>query len=139
MTRAKAFVIIAMGLVLFGLAVSPAAADAPITYTASESFTGIDPCTGGEMVFSISYEVTAHTHQNNYVAHWKRTGTTDTGYVMDHGVRTFQDNANISRNAFTDIWSHEDGSKFRVHGVFVFDFDSGDLMVLNFSEMCIGP
>ena len=139
MTRAKVLAIIAMGLVLVGLAASPVAADAPTTFDDWLTFTDLDPCTGLPQTIAIYVEGRLHTdHQNNFVAHVKRTGITDAGYVMDHGVESYQENENVARGSFTDIWRHDDGSKFKAQGVFVFNIGTGEVLVDNFNLTCIG-
>ncbi|MDX1615819.1 MAG: hypothetical protein R3300_16010 [Candidatus Promineifilaceae bacterium] len=139
MTRKKVLVIIALGLLLAGLGVLPVGADAPSRFTDSVTFTDTDPCMGIEQEITIYLEFMEHQgHSHNFVGHIKRTGTTDAGYVMDHGVENFVANGNVARGTFTDIWHHDNGSKFKAQGLFVYDVSAGELLVIMGGLECIG-
>jgi len=130
MTRKKLSVLMAMGLILLGLGALPAAADAPTRFFDSITFPDINPCTGLEQLVTINFDFSEHQgHPHNFVGHVKRTGTTDSGYVMDHGVETFVANENVVRGEQTDIWYHENGSMFIAQGVFVIDLGTGEILV----------
>lgn len=139
-TSARRIVAVAAttGACLLGLGAAPAAADAPIESSGSVTFIDINPCTATEMEVTINLDFAEHHHRNNFVGHVSRTGTTDDGYVMDHGVENFVDNGNVARGAFSDIWRHPDGSKFVAQGGFVFDIVNGEPRVERFSLRCIG-
>ncbi|MGI9605108.1 MAG: hypothetical protein ACR2P0_03120 [Acidimicrobiales bacterium] len=117
--------------------ISAAAADPPATFSDSVTFHDINPCSGDEHEITLNFEIREHQgHKNNFVVHLSRTGTTDDGYVMNHGVETITGNKNVFRAHFTDQWRHADGSKFRVKGVFVAKEDG--VVVDRFDITCIG-
>ena len=136
--KKKVLILLAVLLVAL-IAAIPAFADPPVKFTGSDTFPDINPCTELPDEITINFEFSEHqAHASNFIAHVKRTGTTDAGYVMDHGVENFQVNANVARGAFTDIWHHANGLKFKVQGVFAFNIGMGELLVDNFSLECIG-
>lgn len=117
--------------------ISTAAADQPTTATDSVTFPATNPCTGSDHMVTLNFEFRDHVgHENNFVGHSSRTGTTDDGYVMNNGVENFVANKNVVRGTFTDQWRHPDGSKFRVKGVYV--ERQGEVVVDKFSVSCIG-
>lgn len=128
----------AAGACLVGLGAVPAAADAPVHFSDSVTFTAVNPCTGQDHEVSIDFEIAEHQHRNNTVVHISRTGETSDGYVMNHGTESFVDNGNVARGAFTDNWRDSDGSKFKAQGVFVFDIANEQLRVDRLSFRCIG-
>ena len=138
--RRNVALLIATCLVFVGLGATAASADQPTEFSFPDTFTDINPCGGPDQEITINLEFTEHQqHNRNFVGHVKRTGTTDSGYVMDHGVESFQLNGNVVRGAFTDIWRNDDdGSMFKAQGVFVFNFGTGELLVDRFSLLCIG-
>jgi hypothetical protein len=129
--------ILSLGLITAGA--GQVAADAPFELTDSVTFPHVNPCTGAEIDVTINSEVREHRgHQNNFVAHISRTGTTSDGYVMDHAVESFQVNKNVARGSFNDIWRNEEGSMWRVSGKFV-DKRIGGLQVENITFECVQP
>lgn len=137
-------------LAVIGLAVSmsvavlaiPALADEPITFTDSVTFPDDNPCTPefdpDEHDITIDFVVSVHEHESNLVVNVKRSGSTDSGFTMINGVESFVANNNVERGAFTDQWRHPDGSKFVAQGQFVFNFNTGELLVESFSLRCLG-
>jgi hypothetical protein len=119
-------------------AAPPVLADKPVTFTDSVTFTDVNPCTGVDHEVTIDFVVAIHEHQNNFVVHLDRSGTTDSGFTMIAGTDSFVANANVEREAFTDQWRHPDGSKFVAQGEFVFNLNQGELLVNNFSLRCLG-
>jgi len=126
-----------LAIVLLAFA-TPAGADRPVEFTDSTTFTDTNPCSGLEFEVTINFEIRLHVHGDNFVVHVKETGTTDDGYVMDHGVLTQVFNGNIFRQTFTDNWHRADGSKFKAQGNFVDNLNTGEVQVDNFSLRCIG-
>lgn len=131
-------VLAATGLGLASLGAAPAAADAPVEFSDSVTFTDVNPCSGLPMKVTINNELREHQHPNNFVGHISKTGTTSDGYVMDNGVENFVANRNVVRGAFTDNWRHPDGSKFKAQGMFVFDLTNEELRVDQFTLRCVG-
>lgn len=118
---------------------APVLADEPGTFTVSITFPDINPCTESEHLVTLNLEVSIHEHANGkVVGHVARTGTTDSGFVMHHGVESFVNSGNVFRSAFADQWRNPNGLKFMVHGVFVVDLRSGDVQVDRSSLTCIG-
>jgi len=117
---------------------APAGADRPVEFTDSVTFPATNPCSGLDHEVTIDFEIRLHEHGNKVIVHLKRTGTTDDGYVMDHGVENQVFNGNIFRAAFTDNWRRADGSKFKAQGVFVDNLNTGEVKVDNFRLRCIG-
>ena len=121
------------------LSAAPALADVPFTFTEfGDPFGSVNPCTGLEHDVTINVEVAIHEHQNNFVVHVGRSGSTSDGYTMIAGTESFVANGNVERGAFVDQWRHPDGSKFRVNGSFLFNINQMELLVDNFSLTCIG-
>ena len=126
----------ALSIGAVGLIGSPASADQPIEFSYSFTFPSVNPCTNEPHEVTIEVDARLHLHQNNEVAHESRTGYTDDGYVMDHGVFSHGFNGNVHRDAFNDMWRNDDGSKFQARGVLVEREDG--IIVDNFSLRCIG-
>ena len=80
-----------------------------------------------------------HFHGDRVVVHGDRTGTTDDGYVMEHGVRSIVFNGHVSRRAFTDNWVHPNGSRFQADGSDVFNLNTGETKVERLRVRCIKP
>ena len=114
---------------------SPAAADRPAEFEDTFAFSAINPCTDTPMEVTIHSVVRWHEHGDRFVAHVARTGSTDDGYVMDHGVETALFNGNVFRQNLTDNFRNEDGSKFQARGVLV-DSDDG-VRVDRFTVRCL--
>ena len=128
-----------VALVLVMLVAAPALADPPSTFTDSPPpFVDVNPCTGLDHDITLNFEVSIHEHQNNFVVHVGRTGSTDDGYTMIGGTESFVANSGVERGTFVDQWRHPDGSKFMVHGSFVFNVNQLELQVDRFSLTCIG-
>jgi hypothetical protein len=126
--------------VLFtALVAMPAAADPPVESTDSVMFPDVNPCSGLIHQVTIDFEIRLHQHQNRVVVHIGRTGSTDSGYRMDHGVLNAQNNGNVAKQTFSDIWSRDDGSKFKAQGTFVLDLSNNAARVDRFSIRCIQP
>ena len=139
-TTRRTIALVAVTALLFvGLSAAPALADKPTEDSFSVTFPSVNPCTGLGHEVTLNLEFRDHLgHDGNFVGHLSRTGSTDDGYVMNHGVDNFVFNGNVIRAAFTDQWRHADGSKFKVHGVFVLDLSAGEVLVDRFSLTCIG-
>ncbi len=136
MSRRIAFVV-ASFLLFAGFVASPAAADRPVEFTDSVTFVDTNPCTGLDHEITLNSEVRLHQHDGRIVVHVKRTGNTDTGYVLEHGVLNLQDNGNVVSQAFSDKWTRADGSKFKAKGTFVLDLSTDTVRVDRFSLSCI--
>ena len=126
-------------LLAMGAAVTPAAADPPMEFTDSFTFTDVNPCSGLDHEVTIDSEIRLHQHQDRVVVHVRRTGSTDSGYVMEHGVLSFQDNGKVVTQSFSDNWKRADGSKFKAQGTFVLDLSTNTVQVDRFSLRCIKP
>ncbi len=117
LTAVAAIAAISVGTI--GLTGSSASADRPVEFGESITFTDVNPCTESPMEVTINFVVRLHEHGDRFVAHVSRTGSTDDGYVMDHGVETASSNGNVFRQAVADRFRNEDGSTFQIHGVLV--------------------
>ena len=124
---------------LLGLSAGTASADRPFEVSFSDTFTDVNPCTGDEQEITINLVASIHEHGDRQVVHVDRTGTTDDGYVMDHGVETFVFNGHVARGSFTDNWVDSNGSRFQAKGSFVDNLNKGELMVDRFRLRCIKP
>ena len=129
---------VTVALVFVMLASAPALADRPFTFTDSVTFVDVNPCTGLDDEITINVEVSIHEHRNNFVVYVGRTGSTASGYTMISGTESFVANNGVERGAFVDQWRHPDGSKFMVHGRFVFNVNQLEVLVDGFSLTCIG-
>ena len=128
----------AISIGIGGLIGGNVSADAPIEFSDSVTFSDINPCTIEPMEVTVNVDVSVHTgHKNNVVLHVSRTGTTSDGYVMAHGVETIQENKNVLRAVFNDIWRNDDGSSFQVRGVFV--AKQSGIVVDRFRLRCFQP
>jgi hypothetical protein len=126
----------ALGLGAVGLIASPVSADQPLEFSDSVTFTDFNPCTNEPHEITINVDVRLHLHGDNEIVHVSRTGSTDDGYVMKHGVETQVFNGKVLRSGFTDNWHSDDGSKFKAQGVFVAREDG--VLVDNFRLRCVG-
>ncbi len=126
----------ALSLGAVGLISSPVSADKPFEFSNSDTFSDINPCTGTPMEVTIESVGRVHIHGDNEIVHVSKTGTTDDGYVMKHGVQSFVFNGNVARGSFTDNWTNADGSKFKAQGVFVAKEDG--VVVDRFTLRCVG-
>jgi hypothetical protein len=117
----------------------PASANPPVVFPDSGvPFPDTNPCSGAGMLVTIDAIVRIHEHQNNFVVHVKKSGTTDDGFVMVNGTESFMANGNVERGAFTDMWRNDAGDRFRASGRFVFNINTGTLQVDTFSLTCLG-
>jgi hypothetical protein len=126
-------------LLLVGLVAAPAAADPPRWFTDSEvipDFT--NPCTGLEQTLNLTIEGYRHDshdkNQNNFIYKVVVTGfATDeetgveNGWVIERGREHFMWN-DIHRvvATFHHIWRNDEGSKYTVNGVWLFNADTGE-------------
>ncbi|MDH4168430.1 MAG: hypothetical protein OEW42_02470 [Acidimicrobiia bacterium] len=135
--RRALFVTTALGLLLAGSTASPVAADDPTAFTDSDTFIDTNPCSGLPDRITVHFAGQVHQHGDRFVAHISRTGTTDSGYVMDHGVQHRQNNGQVETVQFNDRWRHADGSIFVVRGLAVFDPDTWEPQVDRFTSRCL--
>jgi len=117
----------------------PAAADRPVESTDSVTFPDINPCSGQVHEVTINFDFRMHQHQDRVVVRIGRTGSTDSGHGMEHGVLNAQNNGNVVTQSFSDVWTRDDGSKFKAKGTFVLNLSSNDVRVDRFSLRCIRP
>ncbi len=102
-------------------------------------FPDFDPCTGDLMVLTIFIDTFVHLgHPNNLVDRGVRTGFTSTGYDLFAGNDIIVINSGVFVNPFKDMWRHDDGRMFRANGVFIFNFNTGEVQVDKFSLECVG-
>ena len=133
----RTFYAVVVGTMFITLtAAPPVLADKPVTFTDSVRFTDVNPCTGVDHELTIVSEVSIHEHQNNFVVHLDRSGTTDSGFTMIAGTYSFVANANVEREALTDQWRHP-GSKFVAQGQFVLNLNQGEVLVNHGSLRCL--
>jgi hypothetical protein len=120
----------------------PASADQPTPFSGSVTFSDDNPCTPifdlEEHEITINFEGVFHEHENSYVEIAKATGITDSGFVMNHSSSSFVENNNVASGAFKDLWRHPDGSKFIAQGHFIFNGNTGELLVDSFRLRCVG-
>lgn len=133
----KLLVAVLAGGLLMTISAAPALADDPFTYTESETFEDVNPCTGLVHEVTLQFDVNIHQHQNNFVGYAERSGTTSSGYTM-HGRDSFVANHSVERLAQTDVWRHPDGSMFIVQVHYTFDLSSGEVITGGGSFRCIG-
>ena len=134
----RTFYAVVVGTMFMTLtAAPPVLADKPVTFTDSVTFTDVNPCTGVDHELTIEFVVSIHEHQNNFVVHLDRSGTTDSGFTMIAGTDSFVANANVEREALTDQWRHPDGSKFVAQGQFVLNLNQGEVLVNHGSLRCL--
>lgn len=126
-------------LVTMGMTGSRAAADAPTEFSTSVTFPDINPCSGLTHEVTINAAIRLHEHGSRIVVHGQRTGSTDSGYVMERGVLNLQDNGQTVTQAFSDNWTRDDGSKFKAQGTFVLDLSTNEVRVDRFTLRCIRP
>jgi hypothetical protein len=120
--------------------VAPAMADKPAEIPfGPDVFLDVDPCTGVEHEITIFFDTFVHLgHPNNSVDRAIRTGWTDSGYELFAGNDIILENNNVFMSKFKDMWRHDDGRMFRARGVFVLNFNTGEVQVDNFSLTCVG-
>ncbi|MCZ6519596.1 MAG: hypothetical protein O6853_07355, partial [Actinobacteria bacterium] len=101
---------VTVALMLVMLLAAPALADRPFTFTDSDTFVDVNPCTGLDDEITINVEVTIHEHRNNFVVYVGRSGSTASGYTMIGGTESFVANSGVERGTFVDQWRNPDGS-----------------------------
>ncbi|WP_353814981.1 hypothetical protein [Agromyces sp. SYSU T00266] len=116
---------------------STALADEPVEIEGSITPTDVNPCTGELHMLTIEYSLRLHVHDGRTVQHFSRTGWTDSGYVLQQGVRTDQFNGEAEQRVVIDNWSNPDGSRIQLRYVFVFNANLGDLVFTDFTLRCI--
>ena len=80
----RTFYAVVVGTMFMTLtAAPPVLADKPVTFTDSVTFTDVNPCTGVDHELTIEFVVSIHEHQNNFVVHLDRSGTTDSRLHYD--------------------------------------------------------
>lgn len=114
-----------------------ASADPPSDIGFSVTFVDQNPCTGLPHEITINLAISFHDHDGRFVAHAHRTGTTTSGYVMDHGVSITQGNGNVMVNTLTDTWRRTDGSMFQAKNVQVIDTRTSEVRVDRFRLRCV--
>lgn len=123
---------------------APASADPPIVEEFSDTFKDVNPCTGEDHEITLNVVSSIHLHSNNFVLTSKRTGTTDDGFVMDHGVAVIVDSevvdgTGIFHLVFKDVWRNDStGEAFIVRAVFVFEASTDTVRVDRLSARCLG-
>jgi len=123
-----------------GLGAVPASADKPVQIIESFSFVDLNPCSGEDHVITINVDVSLHSHGEREVVNIRRTGTTDSGYVMNPGGREHVvNNGNFVNAWFNETWGNDAGSKIAVKGRFKLDLDTGETLVDKFQLTCAKP
>lgn len=133
--RRAAFVCMA-ALVVGASTAGPVSADEPTPFNDSETFVDVNPCSGQPDRITVNFAGHVHEHGDRFVAHIVRTGTTSSGFVMEHGVQHRQSNGRVETVTFHDRWHHPDGSAFTVRGLAVFDPYTFDARVDRFWAIC---
>jgi hypothetical protein len=113
-------------LLVVGLVAAPAAADKPTPISYPEEVTDTNPCTGEEFTAYLTFEGYEHHHKNNYVRTGTLTGSTTDGYFSDNGREKLVVGQRTATLTFHSTWSNDEGSKYKVNGVFVTHLDTGD-------------
>jgi hypothetical protein len=132
----KMLMAVLAGVLFTTIFAAPALADRPFTYTDSETFEDVNPCTGLDHEVTLEFFVNIHQHQNNFVGYAQRSGTTSSGYTM-HGRDSFVANHSVERFTSTDVWRDADGSMFIVQARFTFDLYSQEVITEGGSFRCI--
>jgi len=134
MRRIVTFVaVIAMTL---GMIAAPAAADGEFTFTDSETFEDVNPCSGETISITINFLVQVHEHPDDVFVRVRRTGTTSDGFIMAHGFETFSAVDGVAQGQFDDPWNNpETGDKFVAQGRFL-EVD-GDVVFDEFRLVCL--
>jgi hypothetical protein len=126
---------VAVGLVV---TITPASADAPTVLTNQVTFVDENPCTGLDHTITIFMTAFVHDdHNNNFVVHVERTGTTDSGYTMFNGQSQFVDNSHVVVQTFKDLWRSDDGSMFEAAALLVINLNQGEIQVQQGAIRCI--
>jgi hypothetical protein len=136
--KRKLVVMLAVALLLAVAVAAPAMADKPVTFSDSDTFTDVNPCTGLEHEITINLEGSIHEHQNNMVVKAQRSGSADDGSTMIAGTDTFVVNKGGERGTFFDQWRNPAGYKYMVHGNYLFNANKGEVLVLSVTLTCIG-
>ena len=135
----RSFLLLVLNALLLTMGAA-AMADRPTEISfGPDVFNDVDPCTGDLMELAIFFDTFVHLgHPNNFVDRGIRTGFTDSGYELFAGNDMILQNKNVFRIKFKDMWRHDDGRMFRANGVFVFNFNTGEVQVDNFALECVG-
>ncbi len=135
----RSFLLLVLNALLLTMG-APAMADRPTEISfGPDVFIDVDPCTGDSMEFAIFFDTFVHLgHPNNFVDRAIRTGFTDGGFELFAGNDMILENKNVFRAKFKDMWRHDDGRMFMARGVFVLNFNTGEVQVDNFALECVG-
>lgn len=104
---------------------APAAADPPTSYTAGDVFPDVNPCTGSAMIVTITFAGSFHEHGSRVVDHSRRTITTSDGFAGGGADSFVISGGNVLKGTYNDIMTNAAGDRFRAHGVFVLDLETG--------------
>lgn len=132
----RAVTLLAVVLTMVGVMAVPAAADGEFTFTDSVTFQDVDPCTGELTTITINVLVQVHEHPDDVFIRVRRTGYTDTGYVMAHGWQRISITDGVFQAQFEDPWNNPGtGEKFGAASRFL-EVD-GQVIVDDFVLICL--
>ena len=139
--RIRALVFLSAITALMAVLMPAAIADKPSAFPVGpQVFFDLDPCTGAIHELTVAGYGFVHTHNNNIVVKMKRTGITDSGYVLLAGNAMESFNGHVSRFAFKDVWKADDGRMMEVSYKAVFNENQFVMQLDKFVFRCIsGP
>lgn len=118
-----------------------ALADKPATFEGSVTFPDDNPCTDqfdpNEHLVTIEFVVSIHSHTNNTVTNLQLSGSTSSGFTMVEGTENHVTNMNVEKVSGVHQWIHPDGSVFQAKGLFVFNANTGEVLVEQFGLTCL--
>ena len=136
-SRRATALVAALVIALIGMWALPASADAPASSATSFTVPSVNPCTEAPHELTFTLEVSEHVHHNNIVAHVDRAGVSSDGYTMS-GVETAVVNQGVFRASYSDQWVDADGSRFRNGAHMTINFNTGEVVVNDFTLTCLG-
>ncbi len=126
----KRALVIALTLaILFLGLVAPAAADAPTDNPFEMVFEDVDPCTGEDLIVTMTGTWREHFHNGRFVAYMERTITTSPIEYTGRGTTILNHNGEVRVFAINDMLVSESGDRIRAHYVLVFDISGDSVLV----------
>jgi hypothetical protein len=115
-----------------------AGANAPTSFPWFEQFDYVDPCSGLDMVVTITGTAYLITKDGRQVFRIDRTISTSTGF-QGTGTSTDMYTGRIESLVSDDVLAIGSGQRFRVHFTFVADWGTNTIRVDKGGAVCLGP
>lgn len=116
----RTLTMLAVMIMTLGVVAAPALADGEFTFTDTDTFEDVNPCSGETITITIEFLVQIHEHPDDFSVRVRRTGSTSDGFIMAHGSETFSAVDGVEQGEFMDPWNNPaTGDKFVAQGRFL--------------------